>query len=99
MKRRSSGQLVIDTANLLLRQYPTKWTTRDIAIQLRANERTLSRVLKEMTDKGLIENKYHAYAINIEIVRGFYESKYYVQQETNKSIMLAKAKGDPKSTF
>jgi len=87
--KRSRGQLVIDTTDFLLRQYPVKWTAKEIAVQLRANMRTMGRVLKDMTEKGLIENKYHTYAIDIEIIKRFYDSKWYVQQETNKSIMLA----------
>ena len=95
--RKSRGQLVIDITNLLLRQYPSRWPAQDISIQLGANVRTVSRVLKDMTEKGLTENKYHTYSINIEIVKRFYDAKWFVQQETAKSIMLTNKKGNPES--
>ncbi|MCL2154156.1 MAG: hypothetical protein FWH53_00685 [Leptospirales bacterium] len=90
--KKSRGLLVMDITQLLLWQFPVGWTAEEIATQLRANVRTVRRILQDMTTKGLLGKKYHIYTINLEIIKQIYGGKWYVKQETDKSIMLTKQK-------
>ena len=93
-EKRTRGQLVIDTTKLILCKYPASWTAGDISIMLKANIRTISRVLRDMSKAGLIERKYNSYTLSLDIANQFYGAKWTLKNEIEKTIMIESKKGD-----
>lgn len=95
-KRITRCQIAINIMKLIATTFPSKWAANDIALQLGLNVRTINRVLKDMLDSGLFERKYNSYTLSLNVMQQFYDAKWTVNQEVNKSLMLGSKKNNPR---
>ena len=91
-EKRTRGQCVIDITKLILCKYPARWTANEISTALSANVRTVTRVVRDMTESGLLDRKYNSYSISPTIVHQFYKAKWAVDNEVEKIVMVESKK-------
>jgi len=89
-QKKTKSQLVIEVTNLIFSKYPVKWKAKELALASGAKQRTVERILREMTDAELLEKRDGLYTLNFKHINQFYGAKWYVRQEIDKEIMITK---------
>lgn len=82
------SSLVIDLVKVVMSKYPADWKAAELALATGANIRAVERALAKMTEAGLLEKRYHAYALSRNLVCNFLESRFALKQQISKDVML-----------
>ena len=87
------SRLIIEMVRLIMENYPTKWSAKEISIALNAPLRTVTRCLVELTEAKLFAKSYNTYSLTLELINQFYGAQWYIRQEINKQIKIGDENG------